>query len=83
MSLRISGRRIPFIDEVLAVRDPEFQKKCLGKMSEVAEGGRTVLFVGRNYQPSLRLPIRLCGQGPALRPESFATAAAKPATIER
>lgn len=33
------------VDEVLAVGDAEFQKKCLGKMSEVAKGGRTVLFV--------------------------------------
>ncbi|MCB1276988.1 ABC transporter ATP-binding protein [Prosthecobacter sp.] len=33
------------IDEVLAVGDAEFQKKCLGKMGEVARGGRTVLFV--------------------------------------
>ena len=37
------------IDEVLAVGDAEFQKKCLGKMREVAEGyGRTVLFVRHN-----------------------------------
>src|SRR5438045_8340212 len=36
------------IDEVLAVGDAEFQKKCLGKMSEVAGGGRTVLFVSHN-----------------------------------
>jgi lipopolysaccharide transport system ATP-binding protein len=36
------------IDEVLAVGDAEFQKKCLGKMSEVARGGRTVLFVSHN-----------------------------------
>jgi lipopolysaccharide transport system ATP-binding protein len=36
------------IDEVLAVGDVEFQKKCLGKMSEVASGGRTVLFVSHN-----------------------------------
>src|SRR5271156_6245252 len=33
------------VDEVLAVGDGQFQKKCLGKMSEVAQGGRTVLFV--------------------------------------
>ena len=36
------------IDEVLAVGDAEFQKKCLGKMSDVARGGRTVLFVSHN-----------------------------------
>ena len=33
------------VDEVLAVGDSEFQKKCLGKMSEVSRGGRTILFV--------------------------------------
>ncbi len=33
------------VDEVLAVGDAEFQKKCLGKMGEVARGGRTVIFV--------------------------------------
>ena len=36
------------IDEVLAVGDAEFQKKCLGKMSAVAQSGRTVLFVSHN-----------------------------------
>lgn len=36
------------VDEVLAVGDAEFQKKCLGKMSEVAHQGRTVLFVSHN-----------------------------------
>ncbi|MGA2065026.1 MAG: ABC transporter ATP-binding protein [Thermoguttaceae bacterium] len=39
---------ILIIDEVLAVGDAEFQKKCLGKMGEVAAGGRTVLFVSHN-----------------------------------
>jgi lipopolysaccharide transport system ATP-binding protein len=39
---------ILIIDEVLAVGDAEFQKKCLGKMGEVAECGRTVLFVSHN-----------------------------------
>jgi len=36
------------VDEVLAVGDAEFQKKCLGKMGAVAQGGRTVLFVSHN-----------------------------------
>ena len=39
---------ILLVDEVLAVGDLEFQKKCLGKMSEIARGGRTVLFVSHN-----------------------------------
>jgi lipopolysaccharide transport system ATP-binding protein len=40
---------ILIIDEVLAVGDAEFQKKCLGKMSDVSKGeGRTVLFVSHN-----------------------------------
>ncbi len=39
---------ILLVDEVLAVGDSEFQKKCLGKMDEVARGGRTVLFVSHN-----------------------------------
>jgi len=39
---------ILIIDEVLAVGDAQFQKKCLGKMGDVAKGGRTVLFVSHN-----------------------------------
>jgi lipopolysaccharide transport system ATP-binding protein len=39
---------ILLVDEVLAVGDASFQKKCLGKMGEVARGGRTVLFVSHN-----------------------------------
>jgi lipopolysaccharide transport system ATP-binding protein len=39
---------ILLVDEVLAVGDAEFQKKCLGKMGEVAKEGRTVLFVSHN-----------------------------------
>ena len=39
---------ILLVDEVLAVGDAAFQKKCLGKMEEVAKGGRTVLFVSHN-----------------------------------
>jgi lipopolysaccharide transport system ATP-binding protein len=39
---------ILIVDEVLAVGDAEFQKKCLGKMEAVSKGGRTVLFVSHN-----------------------------------
>ncbi len=39
---------ILLVDEVLAVGDAAFQKKCLGKMNDVAEQGRTVLFVSHN-----------------------------------
>jgi lipopolysaccharide transport system ATP-binding protein len=39
---------ILLVDEVLAVGDTDFQKKCLGKMDEVARGGRTVLFVSHD-----------------------------------
>lgn len=41
---------ILIIDEVLAVGDAQFQKKCLGKMKEVTGEGRTVLFVSHNMQ---------------------------------
>ena len=39
---------ILIVDEVLAVGDADFQKKCMGKMQDVANGGRTVLFVSHN-----------------------------------
>ena len=39
---------ILIIDEVLAVGDAEFQKKCIGKMGEVSRSGRTILFVSHN-----------------------------------
>ncbi|MCJ7777719.1 MAG: polysaccharide ABC transporter ATP-binding protein [Sedimentisphaerales bacterium] len=39
---------ILFVDEVLAVGDVEFQKKCLGKMEDVSKEGRTILFVSHN-----------------------------------
>ena len=44
---------ILIVDEVLAVGDAEFQKKCLGKMKDVSGQGRTVLFVSHNM-PSIR-----------------------------
>ena len=43
------------VDEVLAVGDAAFQKKCLGKMSDVAHEGRTVLFVSHNLDAVRRL----------------------------
>ncbi|MFT5919900.1 MAG: lipopolysaccharide transport system ATP-binding protein, partial [Granulosicoccus sp.] len=41
---------ILIIDEVLAVGDSEFQKKCLGKMGDISQTGRTVLFVSHNMK---------------------------------
>lgn len=46
---------ILIIDEVLAVGDAAFQQKCLGKMSEVADAGRTVLLVSHNMSAITRL----------------------------
>lgn len=50
---------ILLVDEVLAVGDAAFQKKCLGKMGEVANEGRTVFFVSHN----MGAITRLCGRG--------------------
>jgi len=50
---------ILLVDEVLAVGDIAFQKKCLGKMDDVAEAGRTVLFVSHN----MGLVQTLCQRG--------------------
>jgi len=51
---------ILIVDEVLAVGDSEFQKKCMGKMDEVSkEGGRTVLFVSHN----MGAVAQLCNKG--------------------
>jgi lipopolysaccharide transport system ATP-binding protein len=50
---------ILLIDEVLAVGDAAFQKKCLGKMGEVAKQGRTVLFVSHNM-PAVK---EMCQRG--------------------
>ncbi|HYR76683.1 MAG TPA: polysaccharide ABC transporter ATP-binding protein [Pyrinomonadaceae bacterium] len=49
---------ILLIDEVLAVGDAAFQKKCLGKMGNVAREGRTVLFVSHNMQAMSQLADR-------------------------
>src|SRR5580698_5157905 len=50
---------ILLVDEVLAVGDIEFQKKCLGKMSEVSRGGRTILFVSHQMGQMRRLCERV------------------------
>lgn len=50
---------ILIVDEVLAVGDAEFRRKCLGKMRDVSEGGRTVLFVSHNMN-AIR---QLCHRG--------------------
>lgn len=55
---------ILIVDEVLAVGDAEFQKKCLGKMNDVRKGqGRTVLFVSHN----MTAVIALCNKGSYLK----------------
>lgn len=50
---------ILIVDEVLAVGDMNFQKKCVGKMGEVAQQGRTVLFVSHN----MAAVVELCQRG--------------------
>src|SRR5262245_38773006 len=54
---------ILIIDEVLAVGDTAFQKKCLGKMHDIGEQGRTVLFVSH----SMQAVTRLCNRAILLR----------------
>jgi lipopolysaccharide transport system ATP-binding protein len=49
---------ILIVDEVLAVGDSQFQKKCLGKMEEVGRSGRTILFVSHN----MAMVNALCGK---------------------
>lgn len=50
---------ILLVDEVLAVGDLAFQKKCLGKIEQVSKSGRTVLFVSHNTQAITRLCDRI------------------------
>ena len=55
---------ILLVDEVLAVGDVQFQRKCLGKMGEVTKEGRTVLFVSHNLEAVLNLcPLSLVLEG--------------------
>jgi lipopolysaccharide transport system ATP-binding protein len=64
---------ILIVDEVLAVGDAQFQKKCLGKMQDVATGGRTVLFVSHNMATLQSLCLRgiLLSQGSVMADSSM------------
>jgi ABC-type polysaccharide/polyol phosphate transport system ATPase subunit len=65
---------ILLVDEVLSVGDLEFQKKCLGKMGKVAEGGRTILFVSHQMNQIRRLCQRaLWVEGGEIRADGPAT----------
>jgi lipopolysaccharide transport system ATP-binding protein len=70
---------ILIVDEVLAVGDAEFQKKCLGKMHDVATGGRTVLFVSHNMQAV----SVLCNRGMFFRAGSLEYTGGTKETIDR
>ena len=50
---------ILLVDEVLAVGDADFQKRCLGRMEELGDSGRTVLFVSHSMPSVLRLCPRV------------------------
>jgi lipopolysaccharide transport system ATP-binding protein len=70
---------ILIVDEVLAVGDLEFQRKCLGKMEEVAGGGRTVLFVSHN----MAAVQRLCSRGIYLQKGQVVADTTSAAAIDR
>ena len=68
---------ILLIDEVLAVGDLEFQKKCLGKMEDVGRLGRTVMFVSHN----MSAVTRLCSRAVLLDQGRVVTAGPTPAVV--
>jgi lipopolysaccharide transport system ATP-binding protein len=70
---------ILLVDEVLAVGDAEFQKKCLGKMRDVASSGRTVLFVSHHMQ-SVQV---LCNRAMFLEKGRMTYLGGVPGAIER
>ena len=55
----IQDLEILLVDEVLAVGDAEFQKKCLGKIGDVAQSGRTVFFVSHDLNAVMSLCNRV------------------------
>ena len=69
---------ILIVDEVLAVGDAEFQRKCLGKMKDVATSGRTVLFVSHHMQ-SISI---LCNKGMYLEKGRVVYSGEVPVAIE-
>jgi lipopolysaccharide transport system ATP-binding protein len=68
---------ILLVDEVLAVGDHQFQKKCLGKMGDVARSGRTVLFVSHNMSAIQAL----CSRALLLRGGRLAASGAADAVV--
>lgn len=70
---------ILIIDEVLAVGDADFQKKCIGKMQDVAASGRTVLFVSHN----LDVVRKLCTSGILMQKGRVASTGTAKAVLER
>ncbi len=70
---------ILLVDEVLAVGDAQFQRKCLGKMGEVAQEGRTVFFVSHNMGAIASLCTRgiLLAEGTIRADEGIAAAVAE------
>lgn len=70
---------ILIVDEVLAVGDAEFQKKCLGKMEEVSKGqGRTVLFVSHN----MAAVQQLCGRALLMKEGTVVADGAVPSLLQ-
>jgi lipopolysaccharide transport system ATP-binding protein len=71
---------ILIVDEVLAVGDAAFQKKCLGKMDQISkEGGRTILFVSHNMQ----VVQKLCNVGVFLQNGKLIESASIDAVVNR
>jgi lipopolysaccharide transport system ATP-binding protein len=70
---------ILLVDEVLAVGDAQFQKKCLGKMQAVSRSGRTVLFVSHN----MAMVRALCDEAILLERGRISSKGAVPETIEK
>jgi lipopolysaccharide transport system ATP-binding protein len=68
---------ILIVDEVLSVGDVAFQKKCLGKMGDVARAGRTVLFVSHN----LGAVTQLCSRGIVINSGQIVFDGSAPAAI--